>query len=239
VGFTGVFPSAALSYQLYVTNGFKSYDDGPTLRGSDGFRQGRQKGAESFINAPNLAFKVNYFGVAGLQLGFSTHTGHSQTSLFQGVDRSDPLAMATVDSSQVGLTMLGTDARFDREGFQARAQVNVGWVSNTGTYNDFTGSDLGSSLYGWYAEVGFDLLHSFERYESGLIPFVRFEQYNTHASVEGSITSDPALNRTDLTLGIGWRMVKGAMLKVDYQRFGNKASSMPKHQVNAGVAVWF
>jgi len=28
-GFAGVFPSAALSYQLYVTNGFKSYDDGP------------------------------------------------------------------------------------------------------------------------------------------------------------------------------------------------------------------
>ena len=76
-GFTGVFPSAALSYQLYLTNGFKSYDDGATLSGANGFRKGRQKGAESFINAPNLALKVNYFGISGLQLGLSGYSGKS------------------------------------------------------------------------------------------------------------------------------------------------------------------
>lgn len=238
-GFTGVFPSAALSYQIYLTNGFKSYDDGPTLSGSDGFRKGRQKGAESFMNAPNLAFRVNYFGVTGLQLGFSTYSGRSQTSLFNGVDKSDANALAVVDSSVVGLTMLGADARYTRGGFQARAQLNYGWVSNSATYNEFTGSDLGSSLSGWYAELAYDVLHSVTSIESELIPFVRFEQYNTHASVEGAVASNPALNRTDLTLGLGWRMVKGAMLKLDYQRFNNQEASEPKHQVNAGVAVWF
>ena len=239
VGFTGVFPSAALSYQLYLTNGFKSYDDGPTLSGSNGFRSGRQKGAESFMNAPNLAFKVNYFGVTGLQLGLSAYSGRSQTSLFNGVDKSDANAIAVVDSSIVGLTMLGADARYNRGGFQARAQLNYGSVSNSGTYNEFTGSDLGSALSGWYAELAYDVLHSVERFESELIPFVRFEQYNTHASVEGATTSNPALNRTDLTVGLGWRLVKGAMLKLDYQRFSNKGTSEPRQQVNAGVAVWF
>ena len=110
-GFTGTFPSAALSYQLYLVNGFKGYNDGPTLDGSNGFRKGRQKGAESIIHAPNLAFKVNYFGVSGLQLGLSAYTGKTQSSLFNGLDKSDDLLLAAADSSVVGLSMLGLDAR--------------------------------------------------------------------------------------------------------------------------------
>ncbi|MBE9517676.1 MAG: hypothetical protein IMY68_03870, partial [Bacteroidetes bacterium] len=78
-GFTGTFPSAALSYQLYLVNGFNGYNDEPNLSGSNGFRKGRQKGAESIINSPNLSFKVNYFGLPGLQLGLSGYTGKTQS----------------------------------------------------------------------------------------------------------------------------------------------------------------
>lgn len=238
-GFTGVFPSAALSYQLYLTNGFKSYDDGATLSGANGFRKGRQKGAESFINAPNLALKVNYFGISGLQLGLSGYSGKSQSSLYNGIDKSDVSAVAMADSSAVSLTMLGADARYNKGGLQIRAQVNYGWVSNTGSYNEFTGSDMGSALSGWYGELAYNVLEPMERFKSELLPFIRFEQYNTHSAAEEGMTPDPSLNRTDLTLGLGWRMVKGAMLKLDYQIFKNKGPSDPGHQVNAGVAVWF
>jgi hypothetical protein len=238
-GFTGVFPAAALSYQLYLTNGFKSYDDEATLSGSNGFRKGRQKGAESFMNVPNLAFKVNYFGISGMQLGLSTYTGQTQTSLYAGIDKSDDAAIANADSSMVGLTMFGADARYNKGGFRLRAQVNYGWVSNSAAYNQFTGSDLGSALSGWYGELAYNVLESFDQFNSELIPFVRFEQYNTHASVAEGVTENPALNRTDLTVGLGWKMAKGAMLKLDYQRFNNKDAGEAKNQVNAGVAVWF
>ena len=238
-GFSGVFPSAALSYQLYLTNGFKSYDDGATLSGANGFRKGRQKGAESFMNAPNLAFKVNYFGITGLQLGFSGYTGLTQSSLYNGIEKSDASAVAMADSSVVGLTMFGADARYSLGGLQIRAQMNYGWVSNTANYNEFTGTDMGSALSGWYGELAYNVLHSSDQFKSELIPFIRFEQYNTHSSVAEGMTPDPVLNRTDLTLGIGWRMVKGAMLKLDYQIFNNKGPADSRHQVNAGVAVWF
>ncbi len=238
-GFTGVFPSAALSYQLYLTNGFKSYDEGPTLSGSDGFRKGRQKGAESFMNAPNLAFKVNYFGISGLQLGLSAYAGQTQTNLYSGIDKSDAAAIATADSSLVGLTMLGADARYNLGGLRIRAQANYGWVSNSANYNEFTGSDLGSAHSGWYGELAYNLLESSERFDSELIPFIRVEQYNTHASVDEGTPSNPALSRTDLTFGLGWKMAKGAMLKMDYQRFSNKGTDASINQVNAGVAVWF
>lgn len=238
-GFTGTFPSAAISYQLYVVNGFKGYDDGPTLDGSNAFRKGRQKGAESIIHAPNLAFKVNYFGISGLQLGLSAYTGKTQSTLFGALDRGDDLLVAAADSSVVGLSMLGLDARYSLGGLAVRGQANLGLVSNSASYNEFTGSDLGSSMGGWYLELSYDLLHRIERYESGLIPFIRYEQYNTHRSVEGPVESDPAYERSDLTVGLGWRLASGAMLKTDMQWFGNKATGDAIMQFNAGVAVWF
>lgn len=238
-GFTGTFPSAALSYQLYLVNGFNGYNEEPTLSGSNGFRSGRQKGAKSIINSPNLAFKVNYFGVAGLQLGLSGYAGKTQSTLFGALDKSDSPLVATADSSVVGLSMLGLDARYQLGGLQLRGQANLGMVANSATYNEFTGSDLGSSLGGWYLEVSYDLLHKVESFESGLIPFIRYEQYSTHVSTEDPILQNPEFQRSDLTIGLGWKLAAGAMFKADFQHFSNQGMSDSKNQFNAGVAVWF
>jgi hypothetical protein len=239
VGFTGTFPTAALSYQIYLVNGFKGYDDGAKLNGANGFRSGRQKGAESIINSPNLALKINYFGLSGLQLGLSGYTGKTQSNLFSSIEKSDKQAVASADSSVVALSMMGVDARYQLGGLQLRGQANLGIVSNAGRYNEFTGSDLGSSIGGWYLEASYDLLHSSERFESGLIPFIRYEQYNTQASTESPAIVNPAYQRSDLTLGLGWKLNAGAMLKADFQWFGNKATDKAVGQFNAGVAVWF
>ncbi len=239
VGFTGTFPSAALSYQIYLINGFKGYDDGAKLNGANGFRSGRQKGAESIINSPNLTFKINYFGLPGLQLGLSGYMGKTQSSLFSSIEKSDDQAVASADSSVVALSMIGLDARYQLGGLQLRGQANLGIVSNSARYNEFTGSDLGSSIGGWYLEASYDLLHSSDRFKSGLIPFIRYEQYNTQASIESPTIVNPAYQRSDLTLGLGWKLTAGAMLKADFQWFGNKASDEAITQFNAGVAVWF
>jgi hypothetical protein len=238
-GFTGVFPTAALSYQVYLMNGFKSYDGEALLSGSSGFRKGRQKGAESMINTPNLAFKVNYFGLSGLQLGLSGYSGQTQSTLYDGLEKSNAAGVASADSSVVGLNMLGADARYVFGGLQFRAQWNYGLVSNSSAYNEITSSDMGSAISGWYGEISYDLLHSAERYSSSLIPFFRYEQYNTHTSVENGIAADPDYNRNDLTFGLGWKLDKGAMLKIDYQILQNKGIADARQQINAGVAVWF
>jgi len=238
-GFTGTFPVAALSYQVYVVNGFSSFDGSGTLKASNGFRSGRQKGAESFMSAPNLAFQVNYFGIPGLQLGLSGYTGQTQSTLYHGIERNDQQQIATADSSVVRLTMAGADAIYQFRGLQLRGQLNYGWVSNTPAYNEFTGSNLGSAISGWYSELSYNVFRPLDRFDSELIPFVRYERYNTHASVKGEISRNPAFNRSDLTFGIGWKITSGAMLKMDYQVFNNQVSNDPAKQFNAGVAVWF
>lgn len=236
-GFTGRIDNASIKYQLYVMNGFNGYNNGGVFRGTDGLRKGRQKGAESFMSSPTLATKIDYYGISGLKLGFSTYNGKSQSSLYNGIAKDDNAAIAMADSSTVGISMIGFDARYVIGGFEARGQINVANIKNTDQYNDFTGKDLGSQLFGWYAELGYNLLHSSESSQR-LVPFVRYEMYNTHAKTEGGLEINGAYDRTDVTIGAGWWLTSGAVLKADYQFFSN-ALNNDSGMFNMGIGIWF
>ncbi|WP_372936100.1 hypothetical protein, partial [Mariniphaga sediminis] len=128
-GFMGYVLPASIKYQAYLMNGFKSYDGGPILSGS-GLRSGRQKGAESIFSSPNFAGKVEYFGIRGLNLGASFYAGKTQSSLYNGMNKNDQVAIAAADSSVVGITMLGLDARYSLKGFQLKGQYYYAGLSN-------------------------------------------------------------------------------------------------------------
>lgn len=98
-GITGNIPNANLKYQAYIVNGFSSYNDGSKLRGSDGLRKGRQKGAESFMSSPNFTGKIEYYGFSGLNLGLSGYFGNTQSTLYNGLEKSNSDAIAQADSS--------------------------------------------------------------------------------------------------------------------------------------------
>ena len=157
--------------------------------------------------------------------------------LFNGLDNDDDVAKAVADSSRVGINMVGFDARYVVGGFEARGQLNFANVKNTDQYNELTGKDLGSQLFGWYAEAGYNLLHSAET-EQKLVPFVRYEMYNTHAKTEGNLAINGAYDRTDVTVGAGWWLTSGAVLKADYQFFSN-ALDNSSGQFNMGIGIWF
>ena len=111
VGISGNIDNASLKYQAYIFNGFKSYVGGAgVLRGSDGLRKGRQKGAESVVSNANFSTKLDYYGIRGLRVGVSGYFGKTQTD-----DTS-------IDGSQVGVAMLGLDARYRVNNFNFRAQ---------------------------------------------------------------------------------------------------------------------
>ena len=238
-GFSGTFPLAGLSYQLYLVNGFSGYTDGPAISGKDGFRKGRQKGAESLLTSPNLSFRVEHFGLPGLQVGISGYSGKTQTSLKNGLDRTDKDGMAIVDSSVCSLNMVGADLRYSFAGLKIRGQVNYGLVGNSRQYNEFTGSDVGNSIFGWYGEIAYDLFSLLDGADSELISFIRYENYDTHAGAEGDPDHNPAFNRSDITFGAGWKITEGVMLKGDYQLFMNKGDIENMSQVNLGIGIWF
>ena len=239
-----IFP-AYLKYQVYLVNGFNGYDGNANLNGKNGLRKGRQKGAESFISAPNFSGKIEYYGVRGLNIGLSGYYGNTQTTLYQGIGKNEKESLAKADSSIVGVSMLGLDVRYSIKGLQLRGQYYFNSLSNTNQYNFFTANnegapnDLGSSMIGYFVEAGYNVFRSFNKIKTALIPFVRYEVYNTQNSVEEGITVNKAYNNTLITTGLTWRMAKGAVLKTDLQFIKSEDDSKYATIFNAGFGVMF
>lgn len=241
-GLTGTFDEISLRYQAYVFNGFLSYDEGGKLRGSDGFRKGRQKAAESTFNTPNFSTKLDYYGIKGLKLGASGYFGNTQSMLYDGLLDADTTgAKARADSSTVGLAMFGLDARYQRKGLYIRGQFIKASMTNVKEYNAFTGSDLGSSMMGYYGEIGYDVLSLFNpNAKEKIILFGRYEFYDTHDSTTADTDKNDSYARTDITMGVTYKLSPGAAFKVDYQIFENEVDgNTPSNQINLGVGVWF
>lgn len=245
LGLSGnIFP-AYLKYQFYVVNGFNGYDGSANLNGKNGLRKGRQKGAESFISAPNFSGKIEYYGIRGLNMGLSGYYGNTQTTLYQGIGKNENESITKADSSIVQVSMVGFDARYSIKGLELRGQYYYTSLANTGQYNFFTADEdgqpnnLGSSMLGYYVEAGYNVFRPFDKIKTALIPFVRYEAYNTQNSVEDGISINNAYNNTLITTGLTWRMAKGAVLKADMQFLKSEADSKYATIFNAGFGVMF
>ncbi len=239
VSVNGRIMDNTLSYELMLVNGFNGYDGEGVFSGNKGLRSGRQKGAESYMTAPDFASRFSYVGIPNLNLGLSTYFGESESTAYNGLDLSDKNAVASADSTIIGINMMGIDGRYQKGALQLRGQYIVADLSNTNQYNTFTGKDLGSKMLGYYAEAGYNLLSEKET-NNELIAFARYENYNTHKEVEeGGISINSNYDRKDVIIGLGLKLAKGAMFKIDYQIQSNGNSNPRTDQINIGTAVWF
>ena len=228
VGVTGKFDEVSLRYQAYMFNGFTSNNDGKFLGGKNGLRNGRQKGAESTMNNVNFSGKLDYYGIPGLRIGLSGYFGRTQS------DKT----IENIDGADVGLAMIGFDARYAKKRFTARGQFIHATITDSDAYNTYYGSDLGSALQGWYVEGAYNLFSQDK--EQQLFGFVRYEDFNTHASTSGNLNRNLSYDRNEITLGLTWKVAQGAAFKADYQ-FKNNAvvGHSTVNQLNLGFGIWF
>lgn len=234
VGVFGRVNDLSLGYQAYIFNGFKSTQaDGEggvngVLQGSSGLRGGRQKGIQSTIDSPTLSAKLDYYGIPGLRLGLSGYFGKTQAT-----DDVEELTGANI-----GISMVGLDARYAYGNFTARGQFIYASLSDTEDYNALTGSNLGSALQGWYVEGAYNLLPAGN--EQKLFAFARYEKYDTHADTAGALLRNNAYNKTDVTTGLTYHLAPGVVLKGDYQFRSDKVDNSDRQNVlNFGIGVWF
>ncbi|MEP0389933.1 hypothetical protein [Dokdonia sp.] len=234
IGVTGRLNEYSIGYQAYIFNGFRSSGlDGEggvngLLRGSNGLRGGRQRGIRSTVDSPTFSTKWEYYGIPGLRLGLAGYFGRTQAD-----DDVEEL-----EGSDIGIAMGGLDFRYAYQRFTARGQFIYSSLSDTDEYNIATGRDLGSALQGWYLEAGYNLLPQTK--EQRLIAFTRYENYDTHASTEGTLERNDAYNRTDITAGLSYHIAPGVVVKGDYQFRDNKLSGdNVADRLNFGIGVWF
>ncbi len=244
-GLSGNILSASLKYQAYLVNGASSYDGTSGLfNGANGIRSGRQKGSKTYISAPNLTGKVEYYGIRGLNLGLSGYFGSSQSKLYDKLEKTNPAAIARADSSVVGVGMLGLDARYNLKGLELRGQAYYTSFSNTEQYNKFTQkagklNDLGKNMFGYYAEAGYNVFRPFENISMELVPFVRYQHYNTHLGVNANQSANSKYNVDVITTGLTLHLTKGAVLKADVDFLKSKADAKSTTTFNTGLGVMF
>ncbi|MFO8234554.1 MAG: hypothetical protein R6U04_04000, partial [Bacteroidales bacterium] len=60
--------------------------------------------------------------ILGLNLGASVYIGNTQSTLYEGINKTNNTAMEKADSSTVGVAMLGFDLDYSTGGAQFKGQ---------------------------------------------------------------------------------------------------------------------
>ena len=226
IGVSGRINNASIRYQAYLMNGFLSYGESYKLRGSDGLRKGRQKGAESVGSDTNFAGRVEYYGLPKLKLGLSYYAGNTQTTAPE------------ISSTQIGLSMFGLDYRYVNGKVSSRGQFISASLSDTEAYNLAGTTDLGSAMGGYYVEGAYNLLPLDSRQKLDI--FLRYENFNTHQKTAGNLLTNDAYHRNETTFGLSYHLASGAVFKADYQSKGTAVEGYDAvGQFNLGLGVFF
>jgi hypothetical protein len=226
IGVSGRINNASIRYQAYLMNGFLSYSESHKLRGLDGLRKGRQKGAESVGTDVNFAGRIEYYGLPKLKLSVSYYTGNTQTTTPE------------ISNTQIGLSMFGLDYRYVNGRLSSRGQLISASLSDTEAYNLAGNTDLGSAMGGYYAEGAYNLLPLDSRQKLDI--FLRYENFNTHQKTAGNLIANDAFHRNETTFGLSYHLANGAVFKADYQSKGTAVKgSDAVGQFNLGLGVFF
>jgi hypothetical protein len=210
----GLFGEAGpVSYRTYIVNGFDA-------RGftAGGLRGGRQNGGQSKAEDFAWVGRLDFTGVPGLLVGGSAYVGNS------GQDLTAP-GGGSVD---VGTTLLEAHLEWRWRGLEFRAlgvQADLDDVTALNAALGLTGNQsVGETLKGHYLQLGYDVLAG-RGGERGLIPYVRWEAFNTQDEVPSGFRANPANDMEILTTGFAFKPIEQLILKVDYQDVDNEAGT--------------
>ncbi|MBM3262997.1 MAG: hypothetical protein FJY97_06165 [candidate division Zixibacteria bacterium] len=226
----GVFGEIGpLAYRTYVVNGLKA--EGFTAKG---LRGGRQKGA--IAKADHFAWtgRVDLTPLPGITVGGSGYAGYS------GQDKK-----AGTRSLNVPTVIFEghVDVRYRGLWFSALgARASVGEAALLNQSLELIGDQriksVGKTLAGFYLQAGYDALSATRYNHRTLMPYVRYESYNTQHSVPTGFVQDPSKKVTNLTFGVAFQPESRIVFKFDYKNIDNKAKT-GLNQLNAGAGYIF
>ncbi len=237
-GIYGRIPELSIKYQLYIVNGFNGYNSSAKFDGDDAYRGGRQKGAESIINSPSISSKIELYGIKHIKLGISGYLGKSQSSLYSQLSTSNLAEISKADSSVVSTRMIGLDASYNHKGLQLRGQTIFAHNKNVEAYNKFGHTDLGEDIFGYYFQVAYNVLGS-SKTSTSLLPFLRYENFDTHFTLSQGTTENPKNHRKALFAGFSYFPVNGVVLKGDFQWVKTNFSDKVSKGFNLGIGYQF
>jgi hypothetical protein len=197
-----------LTYTTYVVNGLDA--KGFT---SDGIAEGR--GGGSNAKAENFGYiaRVDYSpkAVPGLSVGGSAYVGNSgQNQSFVG------------KKADVFTQLYEAHLQWKYRGWEFRALGSRGFINDADVLTRAKGELVGSENFGWYTEVGYDVLPLlFPDTTQYLAPFFRYERLNTASEVEKEVLGNPLFtplkDRQTYQVGLQYKPIPNVVIKADYR----------------------
>ncbi len=193
-----------LSYRLSLVDGLKA-----SGFSSDGVRGGRQKASQA--EARDLAWVARLdYSILGIgNIGASTYIGKAG-----GVQTDVDHKVYDIHSS------------FNYKGLEFDAVyslVKIGNIDQLNLERGLSGSNsIASEMSGYWTSLGYNVLRNSK---TKLVPFLRYEAYDTHKKVGSSFTKDLSKDRNNLVYGLSFFPTNEIVFKADYTRSRNKAKT--------------
>ena len=209
-----------LTYTTYVVNGLNA-----TNFTADGIRSGRQQGSQA--KAEDLAFvgRLDYAPdfVPGLSFGGSAYLGNSgQNQTFTN------LRTGAKQNVNAFTQLYEGHVQWKYRGLEFRTLGSWGHIDDAGVLSAAKGQTIGEENYGWYSEVGYDVLPLLNPNTTQyLAPFFRYEQMDTIASAPIGFGDDETKNRKIYQFGLQYKPIPNVVIKADYRNFTAKKGSLP------------
>ncbi|MCC6290123.1 MAG: hypothetical protein IT249_19770 [Chitinophagaceae bacterium] len=203
----GVKNVAGLNYSFALTNGLNSsgFSNGSGIRG------GRQLGSAATGLGLGASGALLYY-INDFRFQLSGYVGGS-TAVEKRV--ADSLHL---NSGAFGNPVILGDfnVQYSNNGWNVRAIISGVQIPNASNINQAYANNTPKSIYGGYAEAGYDLLYPKHKEEKKLIVFGRFEHMNLGAALPSNGIKNDANTQQYIVGGLTYKPIRGVAVKADY-----------------------
>jgi hypothetical protein len=203
--------------------------DATEFSADEGLRGGIQKGSRANVRNAAVTGRVELTPTRGLTIGVSGWRGDSGFN----VPRLDP---------SVGLVEF--DARYRRNGYEARGQFARAFIGDAARLNDalslLTGvsPNIARQLQGYYLEGS--RLFPLRRWRHEVAVFARFEDFDTQFRMPDGFSPIPAFDRHAFTTGFTYYLDPDVAVKFDFTHLDSASTIRGAFRsINVGVGWWF
>ena len=211
---------SGLEYNIGLTTGFDLTKFGDSSAPLASSHQELQ-----LARAHDLALygSLNYRGVPGLTLGAGLFTGNSTQD--NAAFKADP-ATPDFGTAKGRVTLWDIHGRWQPGRWDFAALYSAGTIGDAGqmdaallNFNKANGGSwpyLPSRFEGWYVQAARKV---WENGDLSLSPFMRFEFFDTQATMPQGFDRDPTNRDHVLTAGFSFRVHPQVVIKADYQKY--------------------
>ncbi|PWT78327.1 MAG: hypothetical protein C5B59_02000 [Bacteroidetes bacterium] len=228
VGFYGTANRLPLNYSVALMNGLNSAN----FEHGSGIREGRAEGSSALANNLAITAALQYFWkdfkfqVAGYMGGTVGLSPHGADSLgLNGGAFGTPLYLGEAD------------LQYASKGFSFKILGSYIYYPDAGKVNAAYSNNIGESMYGAYAELGYDWLHA-KSAKAQLVTFARAEFLDMNATVPAPPKGiyDGTEKQTHVIAGIGYLPIPNVVIKLDV-RLLHTGPQNPDLVVNPGPSA--